>query len=61
MDALVPPLRVSVEGVESLEKRRRGRAIWSSKVVAPAVTESAVWWHGRLMRPGVNCTSHEPF
>ena len=63
--ALVPPKRVKVDGTVLVggrfEKSRRGSATWSSKVTAPAVTESALKSPGRLIEPGVYWIEVDPF
>lgn len=58
----MPPYRVNVEaGTGFGENRRRGNAICNSRVVEPAVTESAEYRFGRFIRPGMNSISVEAF
>lgn len=57
----MPPRSVRIDGGAGIgENRRRGSATWSRSVVDPAVTESAVKFPGRFIRPGTKSMATEP-
>lgn len=51
-------MRFDVDSVE--EKSRQGRAIWSRRVVDPAVPGSAVYAFDTLIEAGLNSILEEP-
>lgn len=57
---MVPPRRMRFAFDDVEEKSMQGRAIWSKRVVDPAVPGSAVYVFDTLIEPGSNSIVEEP-